>query len=251
MTIVNTATGEITEALTEADAKRLTERIRLIAENVAEQMDKLAGLIDQARVGSAWLALGYRSWTAYVAAEFANVLPRLDREPRQEFTRELAARGMSTRAIAPVVGVDNATVHRDLTRVASATPETPQGGVVRTPAVPDATTEAPTATPRPAVIGLDGKTYTPPAPRPRATEADLAEFIESDSSVQDRRYVVALMKVLTETASVSQFDSDRIATLADDLTMTAIDAAFDNFTAWRDRVIGKRSGLRVIKGGSL
>ena len=42
---------------------------------------------------------------------------------RREVVRELTAAGMSTRAIAPVVGVNNATVHRDLSGVADATPE--------------------------------------------------------------------------------------------------------------------------------
>ena len=113
MSIVNHDTGEIIEALTVAEARRLTDRIRLIAEHVAESLDKMADLIDQARVGSAWLVLGYRSWTAYVADEFSGVLPRLEREPRQEFVRELAARGMSSRAIAPIVGVSDRQVRTD------------------------------------------------------------------------------------------------------------------------------------------
>lgn len=52
----------------------------------------------------------------------------------------LAGEGMSTRAIAPIVGVDNATVHRDKQVVTDVTTPTP-------------------------VTGLDGKTYTPKAPQ--------------------------------------------------------------------------------------
>lgn len=257
MTIVNHETGELIETLTEVEAKRLTDRIRLLAETVAEQVEKMADLIDQAIVGSAWLALGYQSWTAYVAEEFGGILPRLDREPRREFIRELNSRGMSTRAIAPVVGVDNATVSRDLARVASATPETPQGGeeTSATDSIgasearkPDAKVED---TPRPAVTGLDGKRYAPPvAVRPKATEADLSEVLDGTPSVQDARYMAALMKQLREVAAVHQFEPERIAALADDVTVAAINAAFENFSTWRDHINSKRSGLRVIKGGA-
>jgi IS30 family transposase len=50
----------------------------------------------------------------------------------------MRAEGMSTRAIASGLGVDNATVHRDLARVADATP--------------DAAAAQP-------ITGQDGKTY--------------------------------------------------------------------------------------------
>lgn len=169
MTTVNTVTGEVIETLTESDARRLTDRIRLLAENVAEQVEKMAGLIDQARVASAWMALGYTSWTAYVAEEFAGVLPRLAVEPRREFVRELAATGMSTRAIAPVVGADHSTIVRDLRAGgADAPPATP----IRQNPVSDVRASGGQ------VIGLDGKQYT----RPRATDhaaladAAIAEF---------------------------------------------------------------------------
>lgn len=160
MTLVNHQTGELVETLDKVSARRLTDRIRLLAETVAEQVEKMAGLIDEARVGSAWLALGYPSWTAYVSAEFGGVLPRLDREPRQEFVRELAARGMSTRAIAPVVGTSQKTVVKD----AQVIPEvSPAASVTQVAPKPWPETVAS----RPPITGLDGKVYTPPEPKPK------------------------------------------------------------------------------------
>ena len=255
MTLVDTTTGELIETLSESEARRLTDRIRLMGESVADQLDKMADLIDQARVGSAWLALGYRSWPEYVAEEFVGILPRLNREPRQEFVRELAARGMSTRAIAPVVGVSNKTVSVDLrSPVTEVTPEDAPGGAPtpegeeKAPATLTAVEPEPhpvqAAQPRPPVVGIDGKTY---APRPHR---ELAEVIDSDTSIQDSRYVAALTKQLREVAAVHQFDPERVAALADDLTMTSIEAAFDNFTKWHDRIVNKRGGLRVIQGGA-
>lgn len=117
MTLVNAETGEIVEPLSRHDAERLTLRITYVGQSVADGIDKLLALIGEARDGGAHLALGYGSWTAYVSAEFADILPRLDREPRRELVRELASSGMSTRAIAPVVGVAFKTVARDLALV--------------------------------------------------------------------------------------------------------------------------------------
>lgn len=177
MTLVNTETGEIVETLTTDEARRLTDRIRLIGDGVADALDKMADLIDQARTGSAWLALGYRSWTEYVATEFTGLLPRLDREPRAELVRDLAARGMSVRAIAPVVGVSKSQVAADvsssghLTPVSDETSQTPEGGpFTDAPTSPASDEGQPHAAPaRPPVTGIDGKTYTPPtavAPKP-------------------------------------------------------------------------------------
>lgn len=125
-------------SMTEQDAQRLTERIRLTAHNYAEARTKLQELVAEAKSGNAHLALGYASWTAYLADVLGEEPMRLARGERQEMVQMLSAEGMSTRAIAPIVGADHVTVSRDLGRVANATPES--------------------------VKGLDGKTYTRPEP---------------------------------------------------------------------------------------
>lgn len=136
--------GDITNSISEPDARRLTERIRMLVGSVSDQLDKLAGLVAQARETSAHLALGYRSWTEYVAAEFADHPLRLDRDDRRQLVSSLAAEGMSTRAIAPVVGVHHDTVATDLAAVGN---------------------------PTPGVTGTDGKTYARPAPDDRHQRA--------------------------------------------------------------------------------
>jgi len=113
----------IEPTLDETAARRLTERIRLRASSLAEQVDKIIGLIDEARAGRADAALGYDSWTAYVETEFADALPRLDRSQRRDVVAQLTARGMNTRAIAPVVRSSQETVARDLRRVGNQTPK--------------------------------------------------------------------------------------------------------------------------------
>lgn len=142
-------------------ARRRAERIRLLATAVAENLAKVRELVREAKAADDHLALGYSSWTAYLADLFGDEPLRLARDVRQELVAELAAQGMSTRAIAPIVGVAHKTVARDLEPGVS--DDTPDAGA-ETP---------PLAEPIPArkVTGLDGKSYTPPpkAPKPIPT----------------------------------------------------------------------------------
>ena len=61
----------------------------------------------------AHIALGYASWPAYLADVLGETPLRLERDVRQELVAELTAQGMSTRAIAPIVGASVAQVKRD------------------------------------------------------------------------------------------------------------------------------------------
>lgn len=114
MTVVNTAAGEIVEPVSLEQAKRITEQIKLLAGAVADGIDRLVVRIREAQESRVHEVLGYRSWTEYVSVEFAGLLPRLDREPRRELVTTLADSGMSTRAIAPIVGVSQRTAARDM-----------------------------------------------------------------------------------------------------------------------------------------
>lgn len=91
------------------------------------------------------------------------------RKPRREVVRELTEAGMSTRAIAPVVGVSNYTVQKDREAgVRDLTPDAPQ---------PSPQTPAPTIPPGEpvsrdvgagharTVTGIDGTRHRPPAVR--------------------------------------------------------------------------------------
>jgi len=100
--------------MTEAEADRLTQRIDLRLTTIADNTDAVIPMIKEARNGNAHQALGYRSWTEYVTERFGGTLARLGKADRLPFVELLAEQGMSTRAIAGVVGVSKDTVSRDL-----------------------------------------------------------------------------------------------------------------------------------------
>lgn len=110
-------------SMSEQEAQKLTERIRLTAHNYTEARAKLQDLVAEAKEGNAHLALGYASWTAYLSEVLGEEPMRLARSERQEMVQLLSSEGMSTRAIAPIVGADHATVARDVQSVANATDE--------------------------------------------------------------------------------------------------------------------------------
>lgn len=103
----------MSEILEVAEAKRLDQKIRLLAGSISESLTKLQGLVEQARAGDIHVALGYPSWTAYVA-DVLKVEIRIGRDQRRELVSWLSGEGMSQRAIADVVGVDQKTVSNDL-----------------------------------------------------------------------------------------------------------------------------------------
>lgn len=235
-----------------ADARRLTERIRHTAISVREGVEKLQALVAEAQAGQAHVALGYPSWTAYLADVMGDEPMRLARDERREVVAWLAGEGMSTRAIAPIVGASVGTVHADREvfrneHVASTpapsdadliagsgwTPETPAEAVgaaddaVRTE--PQGESSALLA-PRPAVTGLDGKTYqrpTPTAPRRKsltdtardagwelrkATER-LTRITEDDRFPRNEEQVATLLRShLSHAIEVCQDLLDRLPT---------------------------------------
>lgn len=166
---VDTLTGEIVaqpETLTAEQARALTDRIR---GSLAVAYD---GLVD-AWQGRADLALGYSSWDAYCAGEFAEGrMVRLDREQRREIVSTMRGAGMSSRAIASATGLSQPTVARDVRA----------GESSDSPAAP--------------VTGMDGKTYQPPAPRP-ITPSVVRDVVdearrEVEQEREDREAVAAL-----------------------------------------------------------
>lgn len=210
MSLLNVETGELVEPLTRVDAERLTTRIRLRLDTIADNYAAVMPLIREAIERRAYDALGYTGVSQYVSECFGDALSQLGVEVRREVVRELTEAGMSTRAIAPVVGVNNATVHRDLSRVAPATPvRTPEpvaegeataaasGQAPQGEAAPEGDPTTPTveqSTPRPAVTGLDGKTYTSSAPskpkRKPITDSFFAATHETRLKVESLRRLV-------------------------------------------------------------
>ena len=111
--LVNVETGEIAPApLDRAEAERITTRIRLRLDAIADNYVAVMPLIREAIERGAWVALGYNGVSQYVSECFGDALQHLGVEVRREVVRELSAAGLTTRAIAPVVGVSQKTVSR-------------------------------------------------------------------------------------------------------------------------------------------
>lgn len=140
--------AEIVTSVSRPDAERLDKRIRLLADSINNNLAKLYELVELAKVGEIHVVLGFPSWPAYIADVFGGQV-RLDREQRRELVGYLSGEGMSQRAIAEVVAVDQKTVTNDLrAREENSSPE-PAGADRKTAA------EAHPVT----VTGRDGKTY--------------------------------------------------------------------------------------------
>ena len=107
---------------TEHEARQITERIRVTAITARDSLEKLQHLLAEARDGEVWSVLGYTSWTAYLADVMGEQPLRLPRDQRQEIVGYLAGEGMSTRAIAPIVGASHMQVARDVAAVTNVTP---------------------------------------------------------------------------------------------------------------------------------
>ena len=198
-----------TIALTEQEARRLTERIRTRLDRVSTAWADLATSITEAYQRRADLALGYGSWSEYAEAEL-KPSEGLAADVRRQLVGMLSAQGMSTRAIAPTVGVsprqaayDKAGVQSLHTspepeRINPATGEVVPGPTYRPTDVTDWTPQevddltdadereleawkASTVPAPPKVVGLDGKTYTRPEPKAAepARRAALPPMVQS------------------------------------------------------------------------
>jgi len=181
MSVVNVETGEIVE-FDRAAAERRAERITLRLDAIADNYRAVLPMIREAIEKRDDLALGYRSPGDYVSDRFGQSLAGLGIEVRRAVVGELTQAGLSTRAIAPVVGVSDRTVQKDRQAgVRDLTPDTQtpepvedgeaDAGSGQTPqgeAAPgdDARRPVPSdSLPRPAVTGIDGKTYPKPKPK--------------------------------------------------------------------------------------
>lgn len=107
------------------EARELTDRIR-------HHFESAAPLIATAYQGRIWHALGYSDWHEYLVGEFGGPL-RLGRDERKAAVLELRQEGLSQPAIASALGVDQATVSRDVSEL------------MQTHTLPDT------------IVGIDGK----------------------------------------------------------------------------------------------
>ena len=185
--------------MSEHEARRATERIRLALDRVSTAWADLAERVTEAYQRRADLALGYESWAADADAELRPP-EGLAIDVRRELVGLLSAAGMPTRAIAPVAGVSHMQVGRDAQVERNVPPEPPSQVDIRREAVLQRNTEGastrqiaedlgishmtvsrdlhaahsetdlhladpcePVRLASDATIGLDGKTYKKPA----------------------------------------------------------------------------------------
>jgi len=107
-------TGEVIEPMSKVEAERITARIADKLDGIADNLEQVMPMIGEALTRQAWKPLGYASPTAYVAERFSGALQRLPISTRRAVVGELSSAGMSTRAIAPIVGKAQQTVADDL-----------------------------------------------------------------------------------------------------------------------------------------
>ena len=114
---VDAITGEVVEIMDKTEARRLTTEAQSEFRSAVAHHERGWRLVAEAIKAGGHAALGYRSASEHMEHEFAEVLAGLDASARRVAVHELSALGMSTRAIAPVVGVSQQHVSRDLRQV--------------------------------------------------------------------------------------------------------------------------------------
>lgn len=225
-------------ALTEEDARRLTERIRTALDRVSTAWADLAERITEAYQRRADLALGYGSWAEYAEAEL-KPSEGLAADVRRQLVGMLSAQGMSTRAIAPTVGVSQQAVvkalrHPDVTtKLSPAEPESLDEYRGRVLADAEATGKVikltgpeSVADPTPAkVVGLDGKAYTRPEPKAQASRRRPLVDTASDVGWELRRAVERAERVLGDDRYPN--NKDEVATRLRGHLMNAIEVCQD------------------------
>lgn len=109
----------VEDALSYGDALDGMNGLASAAQDINDRIERYAAEAVRLWSRRAWEVLGHKSWAECVEERGAQL--RLPRADRREMVALLADEGMSSRAIAPVVGANYATVTRDIKSVADAT----------------------------------------------------------------------------------------------------------------------------------
>ena len=113
MTDLDIIDAEIVEdALSYGDALDGMNGLASAAQDINDRIERYAAEAVRLWSRRAWEVLGHKSWAECVEERGAQL--RLPRTDRRELVALLAAEGMSSRAIAPVVGASQRTVSNDL-----------------------------------------------------------------------------------------------------------------------------------------
>jgi len=229
-------TGEVIETMTTVEAERITSQIANHLDRIADSMELVMPLIAEAMTRGAWQVLGYTSPQAYTSERFAGSLTRLPIPVRRALVAELSDAGMSTRAIAPIIGKSKSQVDRD--QVSHCGTPAPEPEVIADPE-PEPFPEWTSATaalnamtdttehglPKSDTInGLDGKSYQRPIKKPSESAA---EAIANLPPARPKR------KPITDAFWEVSYDLDQLANKLHKLT------ADDRFNANRKAIAEK------------
>lgn len=234
------------------EAERFTQRIKLIAVSVRESIINLAELIDEAKAKKVHVTLGYPSWTAYLADVLGEEPLHLPADRRQEVVQFLSGEGMSTRAIAPVVGVSQRTVVKDIQVSTKDSPE-PEVKAGRAPmpsskiaairshyeeATADESEAKPVTKPK-TVTGRDGKTYSRKAKTVTETET---KPVAQPKSVPINAFIHQLSAYVEDTVKSIGLTKDFC--MNDKRWETADQGLAESINDLRDRLVASQEELQ-------
>lgn len=153
---VETAAPAAPVDMTAEAAVTVTTEIRDAGAAMVNNRKALAAAVEKARQGNAHKALGFASWTAYVADVFAKEnMPRMTVADREYLAGFMAGEGMSSRAVALVLGVSQSTATRMVKASDVEKPATVTGlDGVEQPTAPSEPTEVEVKASTPAVATL-------------------------------------------------------------------------------------------------
>ena len=170
MTDLDIIDAEVVEdALSYGDALDGMNGLASAAQDINDRIERYAA--EAVRLWSlrAWEVLGYKSWAECVEERGAQL--RLPRADRREMVALLADEGMSSRAIAPVVGANYQTVQKDIrTGLVESRPDAPR-----------------------TVKSLDGveRTFQPRPEPPHTVNTDTGEIVPSAAERQAAHDAIA------------------------------------------------------------
>lgn len=207
-------TGEIVQPMGAEEASSITTQIVVKLDAIADNYQAVMPLIREAITRQAHLALGYASAGAYVSDRFGKALSRLGIDTRRQVVKELTEAGLSTRAIAPIVGVSHKTIVTDR-QVVPAVP--PESSLDDDPALTDEECEALADPmdlgddepyddePEPGrTTGIDGKSYPKPTPQlPRSNRRPITDAFRSAAYDLGKK-----VKTLTNLAADDRFNKN-------------------------------------------
>lgn len=149
LAVIDAEVVDSPEPLSEGKARVLDKRVRQASVRVADNNAELLALLEKAANGQIHVALGFPSWTAWVK-DAVRVSPSNEVE-RKSLVQLMSGKGVSQRATAAVLDVNQSTVSRILAEGeddADASPET---------------------------TGTDGKTYKRKPKEPKQEPLDVEE----------------------------------------------------------------------------